>query len=138
MIRTDVALLICASPVLAEAVVPARAIRPLTVLTAADVVLVKQELPGAVTRIEDVVGREARVALYPGRAIAPGDIAPPAVVERNQIVQMRFRSGPLEIVSEGRALSRGRPGERLRIMNLDSRLTVTGTVTAEGWVRMSP
>ncbi|MEL7275220.1 MAG: flagellar basal body P-ring formation chaperone FlgA [Pseudomonadota bacterium] len=138
MIRILACLLLFGGAAVADAVVPTRAIRPQTILTAADLTLISKEMPGAVARIEDAVGREARVALYPGRAITSGDIAAPAVIERNQIVQMRFRAGPLEIVSEGRALARARPGERVRVINLDSRLTVSGTVTEAGWVRMGP
>ena len=47
----------------------------------------------------------ARVTLYPDRPIRPGDLAPPALVDRNQIVTLEYAAGPLVILTEGRALA---------------------------------
>jgi len=74
------------------------------------------------------------VVLYAGRPIRPGDVGPPALIERNQIVTLHYRSGPLTIAAEARALGRAAAGEEVRVMNLASRSTVTGTVTETGGV----
>ncbi len=68
------------------------------------------------------------MALYPGRAIRAEDIGAPAVIERNQVVQLIYQSAGLEILTDGRAMGRGAVGEVLRVMNLSSRSTVVGTV----------
>lgn len=84
----------------------------------------------------DVVGLETRVAIYAGRPLRRGDLGPPTVVERNQIVTILFKHGTLSIRSEARALEAGGIGERIRVMNLDSRKIVTGAVAGADLVVM--
>ena len=99
-------------------------------LAAEDLTLVEEAVPGAVGAIELAVGQEAKVALYPGRPILESQLGAPALVERNAVVRMTYADGPLRIVTEGRALDRAAAGEPVRVMNLASRQTVTGTVGA--------
>jgi flagella basal body P-ring formation protein FlgA len=89
-------------------------------------------VPGAVADPAEIVGLEARVALYPGRPIRPGDVGLPAVVERNQVVPLIFQRGTLLITAEGRALDRAGPGDVIRVMNVASRTTVSARVGADG------
>jgi flagella basal body P-ring formation protein FlgA len=110
----------------ADTLVAARTIRAQTVLAPEDLARAETAAPGAITALEAAVGMEARVTLYQGRPIRPGDLAPPALVERNQRVALVFRAGGLDIVTEGRALARGGAGELVRVMNLASRSTVFG------------
>ena len=93
-------------------------------------------MPGAVGAIEDAVGQEAKVALYPGRPILESQLGAPALVERNAVVRMSYAGGPLRIVTEGRALDRAAAGEPVRVMNLASRQTVTGTVAPDGSIEV--
>lgn len=118
----------------AETVMAAHVIRPQSVITAQDLTVAHVEVAGALRDPADLIGQEARVALYPGRPIRPGDIGPPALVHRNQIVTLRFEQSGLTIVTEGRSLSRAGVGERVRVMNLSSRTTVTGRVGSNGTV----
>ena len=74
--------------------------------------------------------------IYAGRPVREADLAPPALVERNQIVTLRFRRGGLAISAEGRAMGRAAEGESVRAVNLGSRLTVSGTVAADGSVHV--
>ncbi len=135
------ALLLCllaAHPAFAASVAPVRPIRAQTTVSAADLELTGESLPGAVASIEAAVGREARVTLYPGRPILAEQLGPPAVVERNQVVRMSFVQGALAISAEGRALDRGGVGERIRVMNLASKQIVTGAVAPDGSIRVGP
>jgi flagella basal body P-ring formation protein FlgA len=129
---------LAAGAVLAQSVQPVRAIRSHTVLQAEDLTLAEAAIPGAVTEIEAAVGQEAKVALYPGRPILLGQIGAPALVERNALVRISYASGPLRIVTEGRALDRAGAGELVRVMNLASRQTVTGTVAPDGSIEVGP
>ncbi len=113
-----------------------RAIRGQSVLTADDLTVVAAAVPGAVATIEEAVGKEAKVTLYPGRPILHAQLGAPALVERNALVRMNYVSGPLRIVTDGRALDRAGVGEPVRVMNLASRQTVTGTVAANGSVEV--
>lgn len=129
--------LLCLMPGLAaaETVVAARTIRAQTVLSAQDLV-VQPGGPGGVA-LADLIGQEARVALYAGRPVGPGDVGPPALVERNQIVSLVYEGHGLTILAEGRVLGRAAAGEHVRAMNLDSRATISGRVMADGRVRVT-
>lgn len=132
--RALLCLVLLASPAWSDSLVATRTIRAQTVLTEQDFTLVAAEIPGAVTDPALAIGLEARITLYAGRPIAASDIGPPALVDRNQTVSLIFRSGGLSILTEGRALERGAAGEVIRVMNLTSRATVSGTITPDGSV----
>lgn len=128
---------LCVGPVFADAVVPTRTIRANAVISETDVALKSQIHPQAFDRIADVIGQEARITLYAGRPILFDDVGPPAVVSRNQIVLIKYETAGLSIVTEGRSLQRGGVGDRIRIMNLDSRSTLFGQVQEDGTVHVS-
>jgi flagella basal body P-ring formation protein FlgA len=127
---------LAAAPGFAATVAAVRPIRAQSVVTPSDLTILEDETPGAVASIEEAVGLEAKVTLYPGRPILPSQLGPPALVERNQLVRMVFVRGPLAIEAEGRALDRGGLGERVRIMNLASKQIVIGAVAENGSVEV--
>lgn len=129
-------MMLAASQVAAETVVPSRTIRANAVIEESDLKFADMATENAFTRMADVVGQEARVVLYAGRPIRLDDIGPPAVVARNQIVQLFFSSDALSIVTEGRALERGAVGDRIRVMNLGSRTVIFGQVLDDGSIRV--
>lgn len=131
-------LLLLAAPAQAETLVAARTVRAQTVVSAQDLGLIRDTVPGMLTDPAEAIGQEARVTLYAGRPIRPGDLGPPAIVERNQIVPLAYRAGPLSILTEGRALARGGAGDTIRVMNLASRSTVSGRIRADGTVAVGP
>jgi flagella basal body P-ring formation protein FlgA len=118
----------------ADTVVAARTLRAGTLLAGADLAIIADDVPGALTSVDEVVGQEARVNLYAGRPVRPGEIGPAALVERNQIVTLIYDQNGLTIATEGRVLDRGGAGDRIRVMNMGSRNTVTGTVGDDGRV----
>jgi len=121
----------------ADVVVATRTIRALTIVGAADIAVKPGEVAGAATQTDEVVGRETRVAIYAGRPIRRSDIGPPAVIRRNDIVPLIFERNGLRIMVDGRSLSRAGAGERVRVMNMSSRNTVSGRVRADGRVFVS-
>lgn len=124
---------LCAS---AETVVATRNLRAQTVLTAQDFAIRDIQVAGALSSDKGLVGMETRVAIYIGRPIRPGDIGPPALVERNAIVSLIYDRGGLLITAEGRALGRGGAGEQVRVMNLSSRSTIGGIIQSDGSVKV--
>jgi flagella basal body P-ring formation protein FlgA len=120
------------APALAETLVAATTIRGSAMIGPDDVALQPGTTPGALDSAADAVGMEARVNLYPGRPIRAADLRPPAVIDRNDIVTLQYRAGGISIVTEGRALDRAAGGERLRILNLSSRVTVTAVAIGPG------
>lgn len=121
---------------LADIVVPTRTIRAKEVISAADLELKATDLPGAISDPSALIGLEARIALYPGRPVRAVDVGPPAIVDRNDLVVLVFNRQPLSISIEGRALGRGAVGERIRVMNLSSRTTVTGLIRPDGQIEV--
>jgi len=130
------ALLMLATGARAEMLVAARTIRAQALLAPADLAMAEGTMPEAFADPADVLGQEARVAIYAGRPILAGDIGPPALVERNQTVTLVYRRGALTILAEGRALGRGGAGDSLRGMNIASRTTITGRVATDGTVHV--
>ena len=131
-----IGLVLLPPPTLAEALVTTRLVRATEVLGPGDVTHSAHRVPGAATDAVQVIGLEARVALYPGRPVLLGDLAPAALVERNQTVRLVYRRGGLLIITDARALGRAALGDPVRVMNLSSRSNVTGTVTSDGTVEV--
>ena len=125
-------------PAAADTVIAAGTIRGQSLIMPSDVALAPGDTPGALSDPADAVGMEAAVNLYAGRPIRPGDLRPPAIVERNALVTIRYDHHGLVVVTEGRALDRAAAGEALRVMNLSSRTTVTAVAAAPGLVTVGP
>jgi flagellar basal body P-ring formation protein FlgA len=120
----------------AESLIAVRTIPAQSIIAADDVSLVDAVMEGAVLTAAAAIGQEARVTIFAGRAVLLADLGAAAVVDRNQLVPLRFQAGALAIMTDGRALERGAEGDVIRIMNLSSRLTVTGRVMADGSVNV--
>lgn len=126
-----------AGSAVADTVTPTRTLRPGTMITAADLTVRDGVQAGTFEFVSDVVGQEARTALYAGRPIPFEAVGAPALVNRNQIVPLLFNAGGLSIETEGRALERGGAGDRVRVMNLTSRATLFGLVQKDGSVKVT-
>jgi flagella basal body P-ring formation protein FlgA len=125
-----------AAPAPAETVLAARTIRAQAVISPEDITIADVVVPGMLQASDPVVGMETRVVLYAGRPIRPGDIGPPAIIDRNAPVLIVYRQGGLTIMAEGRALGRAGVGDTVRVMNLASRNTVSGAVRPDGSVQV--
>jgi flagellar L-ring protein precursor FlgH len=125
---------LAALPAGADTVTALHTLRAQTVISAEDVLIAPGTVAGAASRVEDVIGLETRVAIYKGRPILLQQIGAAKIVERNQIVPLRFSAGALAISAEGRALDRGGAGDVIRVMNTTSRTTVSGVILADGTV----
>ena len=125
-----------AGPAFGQSVVALSGVRAQTVISADMVALSEADTLGAYSALEDVIGLEARVNIYPGRPILLDALGAPAILERNQAVVMRFSRGALSIFSEGRVLDRAGVGERVRVMNMDSKTVIFGRVGADGVIEV--
>lgn len=91
--------------------------------------------PGEVSAIEDgIIGREARRTIYAGQAVTMDNTRPARLVERNQIVTVKYIKGGLEISTTGRAMGEASLNEPVTVLNLQSRQMVQGIVQESGWV----
>ena len=121
----------------ADTVVATRTIRAQSILSATDLTFKDIDVAGGVKDLSKLVGKETRVALYAGRPIRLTDVGPPALVARNQLVQIVFQAQGLSITAEGRSLGRAGLGEYVRVMNVASRSTIFGVVGPDGRVFVS-
>lgn len=135
--RWILALALLPTTALADSVVATRTIRPQEIIPADAVRLDPTQVNGAYSTLDAVIGQEARVAIYPGRVVMRGSVGEPAMVDRNQAVELIYEVGGLTIRAEGRALGRGAVGERIRVMNSDSRTVLFGTVAPNGSIMVS-
>ncbi|WP_435256939.1 flagellar basal body P-ring formation chaperone FlgA [Thioclava sp. FR2] len=120
----------------ADAVVSSRIIRSGSIIGANDLSIASISVSGAAQSVDEIVGLEAKSIIYPGRPILYAQVTAPAIVERNQKVPLIFHSGGLEILTEGKALSRASVGEIIRVLNPSSRKIVTGIVKDDGSVHV--
>lgn len=127
------ALCLIALPALVEAnpISAARTLPTGTILSQGDLTLGEQTDPAA---LDVLIGMETRVMIYEGKPVTPSQLATPTLVERNQMVTLSYVSNTFQIDTEGRALSSGRLGDVVRVMNMGSRTTVSGEVAANGSV----
>lgn len=84
-----------------------------------------------------IVGKVARRTLLPGAPIPWNAIMEPKTVANGAKVKMVFEEGGLTITTYGAALQSGSVGEVISVRNLDSGLTISGTVQSDGSIRVS-
>jgi flagella basal body P-ring formation protein FlgA len=121
----------------AQAVIVTHMLKPGSVIADADVTLVDADIPGAITSLDAALGQAVTEAIYPGRPVLLVNLGPPVLVQRNQNVSLIYQAGPLAIFSQGRALTAGAIGDEIKVMNTNSRATVTGVIGADGTVHVS-
>lgn len=132
MMRFLVLILALSTAAQADTVVATRTIRAQEIIQPSDLALKPIVVSGGVSDATQLVGLEARVALYAGRPVRLSDVGAPALVERNEIIRLVYSQGGLSIATEGRALGRAAEGERIRIMNLSSRSSVFAVIGSDG------
>ena len=83
-----------------------------------------------------LVGKVARRTLMPGFPIPASAVGDPKAVANGAKVRLLYEDGALAITAYGTALQAGSVGEIISVRNLGSGLTVSGTVQADGSVRV--
>ena len=93
--------------------------------------------PGLAETPEQVLGLAARRAVPAEGGFAPGDLAPPPLVEKNALVTMLVEAPGLSLSAQGRALDAAPRGALVLVMNLASRMVVEAQVVGPGRVRVA-
>ncbi len=83
-----------------------------------------------------LVGKVARRTLMPGFPIPASAVGDPKAVANGAKVRLLYEDGALAITAYGTALQAGSVGEIISVRNLGSGLTVSGSVQADGSVRV--
>lgn len=88
------------------------------------------------TAIEDLEGRVARRTLLPRRLIPLSSVREAWLVERGSSVRVVFSAGALTISATAVPLESGGAGDLIKVRNVDSGAVFSGTVMADGTVRV--
>jgi len=115
----------------ASSLVAAEVIRAGDSVTVANAALAEGSDPEA---YDMFAGREVKRTVYAGQPITIENTRPARLVTRNQIVTIKYISGPLEISTTGRAMGEAAANETVSVLNLQSRQMVQGIVQADGWI----
>ena len=100
-------------------------------------VIEPSHVSGPSAEVQPLIGRQTTKTIFPGRTLSMADTKEADLVDRNGIVRMIARKGPMVIETKGRALGAGARGDEILVMNLDSRRTTTGIITGPGTVEVS-
>ncbi len=118
--------------------VPTRRLSPGEVIGEADLTMTAMRTDQVgqrtITDKHALLGQTARRVLSPGRPVPDNSVVAQTAVIRNKPVTLEYRQGALLITARGRALANGAVGDQIRVQNLDSNRTLTGTVTGPATV----
>ncbi len=121
--------------------VPAVTIYPGDVIR--DGMLTEQDLPegfaGSGAAVLDrgaLVGKTARRTLLPGLPVAANAVGEPKVVTIGAMVRVVFIEGGLTISTYASALQAGAVGDVIPVRNMESGLTVSGTIARDGSIQV--
>jgi flagellar basal body P-ring formation protein FlgA len=82
-----------------------------------------------------VVGMELRRPLERGEAFRAGLLVEPLAVNRGDEVRLEAEVGGISVSTRGTAMSSGRVGQQIRVMNNSSERVVAGEIVAPGHVK---
>ena len=111
--------------VLTEVVVTKRPIGRYKMITEDDICLQKRDMSNLssniITNSEDVLGKRAKRAINAKTVLRADLVEFPSLVRRGDIVSIIAESDSLRITALGEVKEKGRKGQRVRVVNLDSK-----------------
>jgi flagella basal body P-ring formation protein FlgA len=109
-------------------------------IEADDIIVKKMNLArvpaNVVVRVGQVLGLRARHNIAANSVLRNDQIESPPVVRRGDVVQMIAESDVLKVAAKGMAKENGAVGERIRVMNLQSRKIIYAQVLDEQTVQV--
>jgi flagella basal body P-ring formation protein FlgA len=120
-----------------EVAVLMRSVERTDILKSADVVVERRpraEVGADAASREQAVGMQMRRPMRSGAPLRVTDFAKPDLVQRDQAVTVIFQTAGLYLTTRGKALDNGTEGDVVSVLNVQSKRTVTGTVTGRGQV----
>lgn len=120
-----------------EVTVLARDIDRADILKSSDLALErrpKAEVAGEAASRDRVIGMQLRRPMRAGTPIRVADIVKPDFVSRDQSVTVIYQVPGIYLTTRGKALESGAEGDTVSVLNLQTKRTLTGTVTARGQI----
>jgi flagella basal body P-ring formation protein FlgA len=84
----------------------------------------------------DLEGKIAKRTLLPGRYVPVNALRDAYLVEKGAAVEMVFVAGGLTISAGAVTLQPGSAGDQVKVRNIDSGKILSGTVMADGTIRV--
>ncbi|MCS3731936.1 flagella basal body P-ring formation protein FlgA [Bradyrhizobium betae] len=94
----------------------------------------KAEVTGEAASRDRTVGMQLRRPMRAGTPIRVADIVKPDFVSRDQSVTVIYQVPGIYLTTRGKALESGTEGDTVSVLNLQTKRTLTGTVTGRGQV----
>jgi flagellar basal body P-ring formation protein FlgA len=120
-----------------DAAVLTRNVERSDTLKSADIVIerrTKAEAGNDAAGREQALGMQMRHPMRAGQSLRGPDLVKPDLVQRDQSVTLIYETPGLYLTTRGKALDSGTEGDVVNVLNLQSKRTVTGTVTGRGQV----
>jgi flagella basal body P-ring formation protein FlgA len=120
-----------------EVAVLTRNVERTDILKSADVVVERRpraEVGSDAAAREQALGMQMRRPIHAGQPLRLADLVKPDLVQRDQAVTVIFQTAGLYLTTRGKALDNGTEGDVVSVLNIQSKRTVTGTVTGRGQV----
>lgn len=89
---------------------------------------------GALTSIEQAVGKSAVRSMGVGSVLSEGQLIDPILVEKGQTVRLMARVGRITAIANGKSLEKGSMGDTVSVQNTSSGQVVRGVVREAGMV----
>lgn len=96
--------------------------------------ILRNEIPA---RMEDLIGKEIKRTVRAGQPLTKDDVRTKVMVPKGKTVTLSFTKKGILLSTQGKALENGGLGDTVRVMNLQSKTVVTGTVTGPETVVIS-
>jgi flagella basal body P-ring formation protein FlgA len=120
-----------------EVAVLTRSVERADMLKSADVIVERRpraEVGSDPAAREQALGMQMRRPIRAGQPLRIADLVKPDLVQRDQAVTIIFQTAGLYLTTRGKALDNGTEGDVVSVLNIQSKRTVTGTVTGRGQV----
>jgi flagellar basal body P-ring formation protein FlgA len=126
--------------VLTSVVVARRTLRRNHLITEGDIHLQTRDLAGmpngVITGLEQVLGKKTKRKIEGNTVLRSDLIEFPPLVRRGDMVRIVAESGGLRITAFGKIMGKGRRGDRVRVVNLDSNKSIYARVQNSSTVRV--
>ena len=108
----------------ADVVVASKMLRRYQVIDPDDITIKRintnQLSANVITRMKEAVGKRTKRAVYPKTVLRADLVEMPPIIKRKDIVTIMAVSGNLRVTAIGEAQERGRQGQRIGVINIDS------------------
>src|ERR1700759_1305517 len=120
-----------------EVAVLTRNVERAEILKSADVVVERRpraEVGSDAAGREHALGMQMRRQMRSGAPLRVADLVKPDLVQRDQAVTVIYQTAGLYLTTRGKAMDSGTEGDVVSVLNIQSKRTLTGTVTGRGQV----